>query len=154
MAEIDDIFHEFAAAFAGAFRDSKPICFPDRLDRSKLDLTLASPKIMDTYLTHLHRNSTQLKDDVIHPDVACDNGSHRCWKNPGAGHKSVAISPFCHADYDFCRRGFHSICCACLHAAFVHFIILEDIDLGSVSDRLSHFLSQTVAELRLRLSVM
>ncbi len=69
MAEIDDIFHEFAAAFAGAFHDSKPICFPDRLDRSKLDLTLASLKIVDAYLTHLHHNSAQLKVDELQSTV-------------------------------------------------------------------------------------
>ncbi len=33
MADIDDIFHEFAAAFAGAFTDAKPICFPEQLRR-------------------------------------------------------------------------------------------------------------------------
>lgn len=62
MAEIDDIFHEFAGAFAGAFRDSKPICFSEKLDRSKLDLTLASLKAVDKYLTHLHRHKSKLKD--------------------------------------------------------------------------------------------
>jgi hypothetical protein len=69
MAEIDDVFHEFAAAFAGAFRDSKPICFPDKLDRSKLDLTLPSLLIVDAYLTHLHLNSEQLKDEEWHSTV-------------------------------------------------------------------------------------
>lgn len=61
MAEIDDTFNEFAAAFAGAFRDSKPICFPERLDRGQLDLSLASLKVVDAYLAYLHRHNTRLK---------------------------------------------------------------------------------------------
>lgn len=69
MAEIDDIFHEFAGAFAGAFGDSKPICFPDKLDRSKLDLTLASLKVVDKYLAHLHRNSAKLNGAELHNTV-------------------------------------------------------------------------------------
>lgn len=63
MAEIDDIFHEFAAAFAGAFDDAKPICFPDQLDRDKLDLSHASLKLVDTYLSYVHRHNDQLDDE-------------------------------------------------------------------------------------------
>ena len=54
MAEIDDIFHEFAAAFAGAFDDAKPICFPSKLNREALDLSLGSLKHVDEYLAYLH----------------------------------------------------------------------------------------------------
>ena len=42
MAELDDVFREFAAAFAGAFVDARPIGFPDKLRRDTLDLTLES----------------------------------------------------------------------------------------------------------------
>lgn len=63
MAEIDDIFHEFAAAFAGAFNNSKPICFPDKLQRDKLDLSFESLKIVDSYLLYLHCHNQELEDD-------------------------------------------------------------------------------------------
>ena len=60
MAEIDDIFQEFAAAFAGAFDDAKPICFPSQLRRNALDLSLASLKHVDEYLSYLHRRKNEL----------------------------------------------------------------------------------------------
>jgi hypothetical protein len=69
MAEIDDIFHEFAAAFAGAFDDAKPICFPDQLRRAALDLTLGSLKHVDSYLSYLHRNNTKIIDEQWHSTV-------------------------------------------------------------------------------------
>ncbi len=60
MAELDDIFREFAAAFAGAFDDAKPICFPERLRRDALDLTLQSLNYVDEYLLFLHRNRRKI----------------------------------------------------------------------------------------------
>ena len=36
MAELDDIFHDFAAAVAGSFTDAKRICFPSHLRRERL----------------------------------------------------------------------------------------------------------------------
>jgi hypothetical protein len=69
VAEIDDIFREFAAAFAGAFNDSKPICFPEKLQRDKLDLSLVSLKSVDAYLAYLHRRKMKLKDDEWHSTV-------------------------------------------------------------------------------------
>ena len=60
MAKIDDIFHEFAAAFAGAFDDAKPICFPSQLRREALDLSLASLKHVDEYLAYLHVRKNEL----------------------------------------------------------------------------------------------
>lgn len=63
MAEIDDIFHEFAAAFAGAFNDAKPICFADQLKRSELDLSLDSLKHVDNYLHYVHRHNKGLDDE-------------------------------------------------------------------------------------------
>ncbi|MEM1292917.1 MAG: hypothetical protein AAGH67_15740, partial [Cyanobacteria bacterium P01_H01_bin.162] len=60
MAEIDNVFREFAAAFAGAFKDTNLICFPEKLDRSELDLSHDSLKIVDNYLLYLHRHKEQL----------------------------------------------------------------------------------------------
>ena len=72
MAEIDDIFHEFAGAFAGAFDDAKPICFPAALRRDALDLTLESLKHVDKYLTHVHRNREQITAELWHSTVLYD----------------------------------------------------------------------------------
>lgn len=36
MAEIDDIFHKIAAAFANVFDDANIICFPSQLRRDQL----------------------------------------------------------------------------------------------------------------------
>ena len=63
MVEIDDIFHNFAAAFAGAFADAKSICSPSQLRRETLDLSLASLKHVDEYLTYLHRRKDKLDPD-------------------------------------------------------------------------------------------
>ena len=55
MAELDEVFWEFAGAFAGAFADAKPICFPEMLRRESLDLTHDSLKHVDEYalgMTH------------------------------------------------------------------------------------------------------
>jgi hypothetical protein len=60
MAEIDDIFRQFAACFAGAIEDANPICHPEMLDRDALDLTLESLKAVDGYLTHLHQHKDAL----------------------------------------------------------------------------------------------
>jgi len=62
MAEIDDIFHQFAASFAGYFENAKPICFPEQLRRDALDLTLESLKYVDDYLLYLHKHKTKLVD--------------------------------------------------------------------------------------------
>ncbi|QDV19141.1 hypothetical protein Pan153_38040 [Gimesia panareensis] len=60
MSEIDNIFHEFAAAFAGAFNNANPICFPDQLNRDALDLSHDSLKYVDEYLAYLHRHKNEL----------------------------------------------------------------------------------------------
>ena len=62
MAKIDNIFREFASAFAGAFDNAKSICFPERLQRDALDLTLESLKHVDKYLAFLHRKKKKLVD--------------------------------------------------------------------------------------------
>ncbi len=69
MAEIDDVFHEFAGAFAGAFKDAKPICFPAQLRRDELDLSLASLKHVDEYLLYLHRRKDELDPAQWHSTV-------------------------------------------------------------------------------------
>ncbi|NJR56501.1 MAG: hypothetical protein HC768_19295 [Acaryochloris sp. CRU_2_0] len=62
MAKIDDIFHDFAAAFTGAVGDAKPIGFPHKLRREALDLSLGSLKQVDIYLSYLHQQQMQLSD--------------------------------------------------------------------------------------------
>jgi len=69
MAELDTIFREFAAAFAGYVPDAKPICFPEELDRDQLDLSLDSLKIVDQYLAYLHRHNDDLSADELHSTV-------------------------------------------------------------------------------------
>jgi hypothetical protein len=69
MAQIDDIFHQFAAAFAGLLDDARPICFPDQLRRDALDLSLASLKHVDAYLSYLHRHKTELVAEEWHSTV-------------------------------------------------------------------------------------
>ena len=54
------MFREFAAAFAGVFKDANRICCPDQLDRSALDLSHESLKAVDRYLLHLHENKETL----------------------------------------------------------------------------------------------
>ena len=69
MAEIDDIFHQFAGSFAGAIDGARPICFPEQLRRDALDLTLASLKYVDEYLLYLHQHNTQLDGAEWHSTV-------------------------------------------------------------------------------------
>jgi hypothetical protein len=69
MAELDDIFREFAAAFAGAFGDDKPICSPERLRRDALDLSLGSLKHVDAYLAYLHQHQDEIDDESWHNTV-------------------------------------------------------------------------------------
>ena len=63
MPNINKIFHEFAAAFAGRLGDARGICFPDELRREALDLSLESLKHVDAYLLFLHSRKTELLDD-------------------------------------------------------------------------------------------
>ncbi len=69
MSEIDDIFCEFAAAFAGALKDAKPICFSKQLQRDALDLSLESLKCVDAYLGYLHRHKNEIVEDEWHSTV-------------------------------------------------------------------------------------
>lgn len=69
MAELDNIFREFAAAFAGRVPDAKPICFAEELDRDELDLSLESLKLVDQYLAYLHDHNDVLSDDELHSTI-------------------------------------------------------------------------------------
>lgn len=69
MSEINDTFHQFAAAFAGTHVDAEPICFPKNLARDQLDLSLASLKLVDKYLSFLHDNNEVLDDEKWHNTV-------------------------------------------------------------------------------------
>ena len=69
MSQIDDVFHQFAGAFAGALEDARPICFPDQLRRDAMDLTLASLKHVDAYLSYLHHNKTRIVEQEWHNTV-------------------------------------------------------------------------------------
>jgi hypothetical protein len=53
---VNDVFAEFAACFAGTLDADEEIVYPERLDRSKLDYSLASLKVVDDYLSFLHEN--------------------------------------------------------------------------------------------------
>jgi hypothetical protein len=56
MENVNDIFTEFAACFAGTLEGDGEIAHPERLDRSKLDCSVPSLKVVDNYLTYLHEN--------------------------------------------------------------------------------------------------
>lgn len=60
MSELNEIFREFAGAFAGAFEDAKPICFPEQLDQDQLDLSLESLRVVDRYLNYLYQHRANL----------------------------------------------------------------------------------------------
>lgn len=69
MPDINDIFHQFAGSFAGAFEDARPICFPEQLRREELDLTLQSLKHVDDYLLYLHNHKSKLLEAEWHSTV-------------------------------------------------------------------------------------
>jgi hypothetical protein len=56
VENVNDIFAEFAACFAGTLNGDGEIVYPERLDRSRLDYSLASLKMVDDYLSYLHEN--------------------------------------------------------------------------------------------------
>jgi len=58
MEDVNEIFRDFAALFTGHLSDpaGEDIVHPDRLDRPALDGSLASLKVVDAYLEHLHQN--------------------------------------------------------------------------------------------------
>jgi hypothetical protein len=56
VENINDIFAEFAACFAGTLDGDGEIVHPERLKRDKLDYSLASLKVVDEYLMYLHEH--------------------------------------------------------------------------------------------------
>jgi hypothetical protein len=54
MGNVNGIFAEFAACFAGTLDAGEEIVHPERLDRGKLDYSLSSLKVVDEYLEFLH----------------------------------------------------------------------------------------------------
>jgi hypothetical protein len=65
VSNLDDIFYHFAASFAGRTKDAKPICVPEKLSRSKLNLRLSSLALVDEYLAHLHG----IADSLVHEEI-------------------------------------------------------------------------------------
>ncbi|HKI34163.1 MAG TPA: hypothetical protein VKA46_20085 [Gemmataceae bacterium] len=59
MENVNDIFAEFAACFAGTLDGDGQIVHPERLNRSRLDHSLLSLKVVDEYLNYLHENRPQ-----------------------------------------------------------------------------------------------
>ena len=59
MENVDDIFAEFAACFVGSLDGDGEIVHPEHLDRSKLDYSVESLKVVDEYLTYLHHNHSE-----------------------------------------------------------------------------------------------
>ncbi len=56
MENVNDIFAEFAACFAGTLDGDSEVVHPERLKRDKLDYSLASLKVVDDYLKYLHEH--------------------------------------------------------------------------------------------------
>lgn len=63
MENVNDIFEEFARAFVGRIKSDGEIAYPKKLDRSKLDFSLPSLKILDSYLAYLHKYVRSLSAD-------------------------------------------------------------------------------------------
>ncbi|HEY7313687.1 MAG TPA: hypothetical protein VH643_30335 [Gemmataceae bacterium] len=59
MENVNDIFVEFAACFVGSLDGDGEIVHPEHLDRSKLDYSVESLKVVDEYLTYLHDNHSE-----------------------------------------------------------------------------------------------
>lgn len=55
MQDVNDIFGEFAAGFVGTLNGDGEIVHVKKLDRSKLDYSVASLKVVDKYLEYLHK---------------------------------------------------------------------------------------------------
>jgi hypothetical protein len=53
---VNDIFGEFSACFTGALDGDGEIVHPERLEREKLDYSVASLKVVDEYLKYLHEH--------------------------------------------------------------------------------------------------
>jgi hypothetical protein len=64
MSSINDIFEEFAMAFVGRVKSDAEIAFPKKLDRSRLDFSLKSLKVLDAYVEYLHENADRIRDDA------------------------------------------------------------------------------------------
>jgi hypothetical protein len=58
---VNDIFEEFALILVGQIQGEGEIAFPDKLDRTALDFSLPSLKVLDTYLDVLHRRHRRIK---------------------------------------------------------------------------------------------
>ena len=54
MEYVNDIFEEFADCFVGALEGDGEIVHSDRLERDKLDYSVASLKVVDEYLNYLY----------------------------------------------------------------------------------------------------
>jgi hypothetical protein len=59
MENVNEIFAEFAACFVGNLDGDGEIVYSERLDRSSLDYSLLSLKVVDEYLKHLHENRAE-----------------------------------------------------------------------------------------------
>jgi hypothetical protein len=62
MENVNSIFAEFAACIAGTLDGEGEIVYPQLLDRSQLDYSLPSLKVVDEYLTYLHENRPEQMD--------------------------------------------------------------------------------------------
>jgi hypothetical protein len=63
LPDVNDIFADFAAYFAGQQSTDGEIAHPDQLDRSRLDGSLDSLRIVDAYLAFLHSNRPEEMTD-------------------------------------------------------------------------------------------
>jgi hypothetical protein len=69
MAELDEIFNEFARAFVGTIVTDKEVAFPEMLSRDELDGSLDSLKLVDQYLEHLHESRQVIDEAAWHTTV-------------------------------------------------------------------------------------
>lgn len=62
LENVNHIFEEFADRFVGTIQAETDVVYPEKLDRSQLDFSIGSLKIVDAYLEHLHNNQAERMD--------------------------------------------------------------------------------------------
>lgn len=62
QSELDEIFGQFSQAFLGKLKGATPIAFAAQLAREELDYSQESLKLVDEYLSHLHKHKKKISD--------------------------------------------------------------------------------------------
>lgn len=69
MDPLNDVFHEFALVFMGRLVGRGEIAMPEALERSGLDGSVESLKLVDLYLSKVHEKADQILEPQWHCTV-------------------------------------------------------------------------------------